>query len=386
MIRNLNWYIRKYGEIEGNDRFLNRKNTINTLEWYIDKHGEEEGLKRYNEKNKRVGERSVNRNTKSGFIERYGEEEGERRYTEFLLKSKHTKEKYMEIYGTVEGEKKWAKYVYNKKITSRRSIEYWLKVFDGDYELANESLIMSQSRGEKFYVDKFGETIGLQKWENRKNDQSHKISQLMTIKENRNKHILSEDNFILKYGIELGKEKWKQYLKNRKNFRTTYEEFINKHGEDIGNQKWKEHIYKIVHKSSYVSKVSQELFDSLHEALELKDDVYYGSLNKEYFLYDENNKKINYYDFTMTDIKLIIEFNGDFWHANPHIYSEDFYHPILKKTAAEIWEMQEYKNNLAKCCGYDIIEVWESDYRKDKICVINDCLNKIKNKKYERNS
>ncbi len=386
MIRDINWYIKKYGELIGREKFLNRVNTINTLEWYINKFGENEGRNRYNEKNKRVGSKSIGRNTLNGFIERYGEFDGKNKYNDFLLKSKHTKEKYISIYGIEEGEKKWLEYVDNKKITSKRSIKYWLKIFDGDYELAKESLMIVQSRGEDFYCIKYGEKIGTEKWENRKSDQSDKISKLMLNKENRDKHILSEKNFILKYGEELGKEKWKEHLNNRKNFKTTYDLFIKEHGEEIGNQKWKEYIYKIININPYVSNISQELFNSIYNNLDIKNDIYFGNLNNEYFIYDEKNKKINYYDFVINDIKLIIEFNGDFWHANPKIYSKDFYHPILKKTAIEIWESQNYKNNVAEEHGYEIVEVWESDYKKDKTNIIDYCLNKIKNKRNERNN
>ena len=58
----------------------------------------------------------------------------------------------------------------------------------------------------------------------------------------------------------------------------------------------------------------------------------------------------------------------------------------MKKTAGEIWESQNYKNSLDKDNGYEIIEIWENDYRKDKIGVIDNCLNKIKNKINERTS
>jgi len=219
-------------------------------------------------------------------------------------------------------------------------------------------------------------------------DGLYKISKLMLDKDNRDKHILSRDNFIIKYGEDVGNKKWEEHLKNRKNFRTTYNDFIFKYGEDEGKQKWKEHIFKIIKIDPTYSKVSQLLFDDIYNLLDdnMKNNIYYGSLNKEYFIYDKDSKKIFYHDYVMNDIKLIIEFNGDYWHANPNIYVDDFYHTIRKMTAKDIWAAQRYKNKLAENKGYQVIEIWESDYKKDKKFIKNYCLNVIKNKykKYER--
>lgn len=383
---NLKWYIRKYGEEEGVKKFNNRKNVVNTLEWYIDKYGELEGNKKYSEKNKNIGDSSKDKNTLNGFIKRYGEENGKNKYNEFVNKSKHTKEKYIEEFGIEIGNKKWEEYLTNKKLTSKRSIDYWLNVFDGDYELAIKNLQSYQSRGENFYIELYGEEEGKEKWKSRKLDQSDKISKLMLDKDNRDKHILSRENFILKYGEKDGNIKWEEHLKNRKNFKTIYNDFILKYGEDLGKQKWKEHIYKVIKINPYCSKISQIFFNDIYNSLEnsMQNNVYYGSLNKEYFIYDEKSKNIYYYDFVMDDIKLIIEFNGDYWHANPNIYIEDFYHPIKKMIAKEIWLIQKYKNDLAKSKGYEVIEIWEKDYKIDKNLIKNFCLDIIKNK-YRKN-
>jgi len=379
---NLSWYIKKYGEEEGKKRFDNRKNTVNTLEWYVNNFGEEEGKRRYDDKNKNIGKSSVGKNSLEGFIKRYGEIDGKIKYEEFVNKSKHTKEKYIKEFGENIGKDKWENYVDKKKSTSKRSIDYWLNVFDGDYDLALRNQKSYQSRGEDFYVNLYGEDKGKQKWDDRKSDQSDKISKLMLDKDNRDKHILSRDNFIIKYGEDVGNKKWEEHLKNRKNFRTTYNDFILKYGEDEGKQKWKEHIFKIIKIDPTYSKVSQLLFDDIYNLLDdnMKNNIYYGSLNKEYFIYNKDSKKIFYYDYVMNDIKLIIEFNGDYWHANPTIYVDDFYHTIRKMTAKDIWEAQKYKNKLAENKGYQVIEIWESDYRKDKNSVKNLCLDIIKNK------
>ena len=78
------------------------------------------------------------------------------------------------------------------------------------------------------------------------------------------------------------------------------------------------------------------------------------------------------YDFTYG--KKIIEFNGDFWHANPKLFKPDEIIPVLNVTAQEKQEFDKKKKMLAESNGYDVLVVWESDYRKDPESVLKKCL------------
>ncbi len=62
-----------------------------------------------------------------------------------------------------------------------------------------------------------------------------------------------------------------------------------------------------------------------------------------------------------------IEFNGDFWHCNPNIFNENYYHPIIKMTAKEIWEKDRKKYEMYRKNGYNVFIIWESDNLKKKI-------------------
>lgn len=61
---------------------------------------------------------------------------------------------------------------------------------------------------------------------------------------------------------------------------------------------------------------------------------------------------------------VIIEFFGNFWHANPSIYSKDdvIYEGI---TAKEIWRRDKERINFLKKSGYDVYIVWEKDYKEN---------------------
>lgn len=63
--------------------------------------------------------------------------------------------------------------------------------------------------------------------------------------------------------------------------------------------------------------------------------------------------------------KKLIEFNGDFWHANPDIHDESFYNDVSEKTAKQIWQHDDEKISRAKGQGYDVYVIWENDFRKD---------------------
>lgn len=70
----------------------------------------------------------------------------------------------------------------------------------------------------------------------------------------------------------------------------------------------------------------------------------------------------------------LIEFNGDYWHANPKKYSEDYQvGRSRKRTAQQIWEADAKKIKLAEDSGYQVKVVWESEYKKDPQKVIREC-------------
>jgi hypothetical protein len=90
--------------------------------------------------------------------------------------------------------------------------------------------------------------------------------------------------------------------------------------------------------------------------LQLKKD------NKGYYLYDISyNSKI-------------IEYNGDFWHCNPTIWDSEKYNPRLHMNAKEKWKLDKIKNEFAESQGYDVLVIWESDYKNDTQGTIDRCI------------
>lgn len=71
-------------------------------------------------------------------------------------------------------------------------------------------------------------------------------------------------------------------------------------------------------------------------------------------------------DFLLKNTNIIIEVQGDFWHANPNKYKKDdiLKFPIHHTTAEIIWKKDEKKKIILEKAGYTIIYLWEYDIRK----------------------
>jgi hypothetical protein len=93
---------------------------------------------------------------------------------------------------------------------------------------------------------------------------------------------------------------------------------------------------------------------------------------------DETGKaRWKYYDAKVDN--LLIEANGNYWHANPDIYDEEheFIFPGNCKTKAkDIWKLDIYKIEIAKQNGFDVLTIWESEFNKS----IENVKQKIKDK------
>lgn len=87
-------------------------------------------------------------------------------------------------------------------------------------------------------------------------------------------------------------------------------------------------------------------------------------------------------DILLPDLKIGFEYNGDYWHANPNIYDENFINLSSKMTYKEIHEKDDKKIKLASNMGYTIITIWENDWIHNHDYIkkmILDLLNQSKN-------
>lgn len=150
--------------------------------------------------------------------------------------------------------------------------------------------------------------------------------------------------------------------------------YIEKYGEEEGTKKfnnrlkyWKHKIYN----GNHHSKTADKFFLKLSELYDKKDNIYFG--NHEYMLTYEG--KVILPDFLDVDKKKIIEFYGDYWHCNPNKYTSESYNKSLHKYTKEIWDKDKERVNSLNTLGYDVLIIWESEYKNNNDEIINKCLN-----------
>jgi hypothetical protein len=151
------------------------------------------------------------------------------------------------------------------------------------------------------------------------------------------------------------------------------ENFIKRYGEEEGRVRWsnRQEKWLTTMKSSNttrlgISMIANELFEAISKIL---PNILYGDNEKII----RTSEKLYRVDCILEENNKIIEFFGDYWHANPNIYGIKEYKNNQQKE--EIWEKDANKIRLLKEKGYDILIIWEQDYNRNKNEVISKCIN-----------
>lgn len=113
----------------------------------------------------------------------------------------------------------------------------------------------------------------------------------------------------------------------------------------------REHFQKMLQKSlekqselNFVSKPHQVVIDYLKE----KNKIF------------EVNKPIGNYSADILMDKVVIEINGNYWHANPIIYKDN-----LNSTQKSNVKRDELKKKFLESQGYKIIYIWEEEIKQN---------------------
>ena len=262
----------------------------------------------------------------------------------------------------------------------------------------------------EYWIKKLGKKDGLKKYNELVSRQSYTASSKYLIEEKglstdeaMKFHInraSTRENFIKRYGEDLGMKYWNEYCKHeawagcaleyfidkfgptegKKRYEDinkakgfSLDNLIRKYGEEKGPLKYNEYYNSRLERfktSLAYSKVSQKLFDELLEFISDKENVHYALHNGEVSI-KTNDAKAYLADFTYHN--KIIEFNGTYWHADPRNYKDD---DLIREnvTAKDIHDFDKMKLSVFKKHGYDVLVIWESDYMLDQKGTINKCL------------
>lgn len=241
---------------------------------------------------------------------------------------------------------------------SRRPIrkEYWIKKGHGDAEatqLAKETKISNNKKGSEKSAESNIRRITSKRCIDYFTVRGYSIEEAKKLVSKEQRYF-SKEICIEKYGKEKGlkiwqdrQDKWQGTLKS-------------KHPEEIAR------INRLkLTKGISVSAAEKEILAEVRNAestLIVTDQLTLSDSNKKQYIYDisANNK--------------IIEYNGDFWHSNPKIYSADYVNPRTKLVASKKWKLDEEKIKFAQDRGYEVLVVWESDFKQNKEEVLKKCI------------
>ena len=171
----------------------------------------------------------------------------------------------------------------------------------------------------------------------------------------------SLDRCIEQYGEELGYEKWKE---RQEKWQNTLKSKSDEEIAEINKKK--------IYRGGMCSKKEKLLFSLIESSNELDTSL----LECQFAILKNDNRTLFIYDIKYKN--KIIEFNGDYWHANPNKYKPDNviqYPGQAYRVAKDIWERDKTKLEFAKEKGYEVLVIWECDLVKNRDETINKCLN-----------
>jgi hypothetical protein len=134
-----------------------------------------------------------------------------------------------------------------------------------------------------------------------------------------------------------------------------------------------------------------EVINFLLENVSFKQPYFYDlHSDTQQFLVKSNYVSKKYYkvDFYDKELNLVIEIQGDYWHASPYIFKENDKIKFQSSTvlAKEIWERdRKRKQEIINTLNCDYIEIWEGRFKEDKEKIINQINYVIESKKNKEN-
>lgn len=297
--------------------------------------------------------------------------------------------------GTVEGIMYSQNVSYDDavKICDERAKDRGDKIKSANEKIleANPNFHKERSRNSVEYWKKRGYT------EEEANEKAYGVMKNIH-KKNSEYHILYPEKYLdvyetqIPYWIKKGYTYDEAVEKRRERQCTfTLDKCIHQYGEVEGinifvtrHKRWSEKMEKMYQNGEY-SKAPYKLnvppskleFEIANGILSKKNiDMAFGYDQYRDFFKAEN--KVIFYDIKYEN--KVIEIYGDYWHANPKIYAPDWFNYCRSNTALQMWQQDEYRTNLIKSRGYDLLIVWESDYNADKEGTIQKCIDFLTNK------
>ncbi len=337
-----NFTLKKYTimgySVEESQDIINKlKNNLRlTDEILIEKYGKFEGGKRVQKR------KEYSKHNLETFIKKYGKEEGQRRY-EIYRKTKNTSslESYILRYGEKEGLKKHAEYCAN--VSYKNSLNY--------------------------YIEKFGKEEGLEKY----NELNFKKTKKFKL-----------EGWIEEFGIEEGTKRWLNFNKTKV---INFPKYLEKYGEPNFDKLFDKNFIKLKYTKDVLlkylevdqvaeileelktekklnrghsSQTAREFLKPIVEYLKSKNlkNIHYGWDNKKEKIFKfGQNKNFVRFDLFCEELKLLIEFDGSYFHNTEKTKRNDkFKDNIAIKEGLTLFRFKEKEDNILEF--YENIKKW----------------------------
>lgn len=280
---------------------------------------------------------------------------------QFQKKRIHTEENFVKRYGQTMGLEKWKSYCQKQKV--KNTFDYKRKKFGWTKKQFDE-YNKSRSVTLNNLIDRHGDEKGKIIWDSYKKKQSY---------------TKSKEYVVNKYGLD----EWEKLCYSKSH---TYESFLERCGGNVekATNDFNEYCKKISKtRISGSSKIANDLFLKLVNRL-IKTEYnqfYCQSHNQEWYINIRGYGCI-FLDFFLKETGKVIEFYGDYWHANPTKYKIGTTINLGSggiKNVEDVWEYDKMRINVILTVPYirDVKIVWESEYREDPNKIIDECYNYI---------
>lgn len=115
----------------------------------------------------------------------------------------------------------------------------------------------------------------------------------------------------------------------------------------------------------YVSKREKNFVNQLEIAL--GEELQYTYKTKQFCIWSKKLHRPFFYDIVDTKRMKVIEYNSDYYHANPSRYVAEDIIKKVNKTAQQIWDDDAVKIKAIKDRGFEVLIVWESEIKLEEI-------------------
>lgn len=221
-------------------------------------------------------------------------------------------------------------------------------------------------------IELYGEDEGNKRWSEycdkqaKTNTFEYKLQKYGWTKEEFNEYNKSRsvtlENLVNRHGEKDGLIKWGEYCERQK-YTCSLEYFIKEYGENEGDRKYFDFCKKRNFDNNKVSLLETEIFKTLSKFISIEPQI--GFIKNHYF---------KPFDMGNHTHKKLIEVYGTYWHCDPRFYNEDYFHIQKNQTAKEIRSRDQSKRTYALNQGYEVYIIWEIDWNHNQQEVIDNVI------------